>query len=93
MGPGRDAFIFGKRWARDAKNSGRQPNSIFTGTGPLALAGVLRVGSMSTVTEGYAEWSTCPANFFVMIGTSSFAYFVVQRTSQFSLGAFMGTRP
>jgi hypothetical protein len=48
---------------------------------------------MSTVTEGYVEWSTCPANFFVMIGTSPFAYFVVQRTSQFSLGAFMGTRP
>src|SRR5215210_3215537 len=46
------------------------PNSMITGTGPLASAGVVRVSWMSTVTAGYDELSTCPTSRLVTTGTS-----------------------
>src|SRR5450759_4360223 len=38
------------------------PNSMITGTGPAALAGVVNANWMSTVICGYAELSTWPTN-------------------------------
>src|ERR1017187_7611725 len=70
-----------------------KPNSMITGTGPLALAGVVNVNSMLTVIAGYAELSTWPTIFLVTTGTSPFFSCVVPVTSQTTLGATLGTRP
>src|ERR1039457_2241442 len=70
-----------------------KPNSIITGTGPLALAGVVKVNCMSTVMSGYDELSTWPTSCFTITGTSPFISLVVLVTSQLTLGVALGTRP
>src|ERR1700691_5895768 len=68
-------------------------NSMITGTGPLALAGVVSVRSMLTAIAGYAELSTWPASFLTTTGTSPFFSLVAAVTSQVTLGVTLGTRP
>ena len=68
-------------------------NSIMTGTGPVALAGVVSVNCMSTLMSGYDELSTWPTSFFVMTGTSPFISLVTEVTSHFTLGVTRGARP
>ena len=70
-----------------------KPNSIITGTGPEALAGVVSVSWMATVTCGYAELSTWPTSCLVTTGTVPLVPLVVPVTSQFTLGVSLGTRP
>ena len=70
-----------------------KPNSMITGTGPLALAGVVSVRSMLTAIAGYAELSTWPASFLTIAGTSPFCSCVVAVISQVTLGVTLGTRP
>ncbi len=65
----------GRAWRRTAAAAppagrGPKPNSIITGTGPVAFAGVVSVSWMSTVTCGYEELSTWPTSFLVTTGTS-----------------------
>ena len=74
-------------------NSRLNPNSMITGTGPLALAGVLRVRSISTLISGSMELSTWPLSCFVITATSPFFSWVVLTTSQVTLVRFAGTRP
>src|SRR5258708_7711385 len=71
-------------------NGPMKPNSIITGTGPLALAGVVRFNWISTVICGYEELSTWPTSFFTMIGTSPLVSCAVLVTSQFTLGVTLG---
>src|ERR1022692_1934470 len=81
-------------WSSDVCSSDLpKPNSMITGTGPLALAGVVNVNSMLTVIAGYAELSTWPTIFLVTTGTSPFFSCVVPLTSQTTLGVTLGTRP
>src|SRR6266550_4934181 len=47
-----------------------KPNSIITGTGAVALAGVVNVNWMSALISGHKELSTRPTSCFVMMGTS-----------------------
>src|ERR1700676_296609 len=70
-----------------------KPNSMITGTGPVALAGVVSVNWMSTVICGYEELSTCPTSFFVITGTSPFVSLLVSVTSHFTAGVCLGTLP
>ena len=70
-----------------------KPNSIITGTGPVALAGVVSVNWMSTLIAGYALLSTCPTSCFVTAGTSPTVSLVVFVTSHVTFGASFGTRP
>ena len=70
-----------------------KPNSMITGTGPLALAGVVSVKSMLTAIAGYAELFTWPTSFLTVTGTSPFFSCVVSVTSQTTLGVTLGTRP
>ena len=83
----------GKRFAAWRQNSRLKPNSIITGTGPLASAGVVSVSWISTVMCGSAELSTWPTSFLVMTATSPFFSCVVLTTSHLTLGSFCGTRP
>ena len=69
------------------------PNSMITGTGPFASAGVLSVRSIFTLIAGYAELSTWPISFLVITGTSPFFSSVVLTTSHFTAGVCCGTRP
>ena len=69
------------------------PNSMITGTGPFAFAGVVSVNWMSTSICGYAELSTCPTSFFVTTGTSPSVPFVVLVTSHVTFGVSFGRRP
>ena len=66
---------------------------MITGTGPLALAGVVSVSWMSTVICGYDELSTWPTSFFVTTATSPTFCFFVSVTSHFTFGVSLGTRP
>ena len=59
---------------------------MITGTGPRALAGVVSVSWMSTVTSGYDELSTCPTSCFVTIGTPPTVSVAVAVTSHFTAG-------
>src|SRR5689334_20023635 len=43
---------------------GGNVNAMITGTGPVAVAGMVSVAPISTVTAGYALLSTWPASFF-----------------------------
>ena len=69
------------------------PNSMITGTGRAAFAGVVKDNWMSTVTCGYDELSTCPTSCFVITATSPTDSFVVLVTSQLTLGVSFGARP
>src|SRR5579883_3370277 len=69
------------------------PNSIITGTGPFASAGVVSVSWISTLIAGYDELSTCPANCFVIAAKSPLLVLDVLVTSQRTDGTFPGTRP
>ncbi len=70
-----------------------KPNSIITGTGPFASAGVVTVSWMSTLISGHRELSTWPTSFRVTTGTSPTFSRVVSVTSQVTLGTSFGTRP
>src|SRR5712692_4180459 len=70
-----------------------KPNSIITGTGPLASAGVVNVSCISTVISGYDELSTWPTSFFVTTAVSPTLSLFVSVTSHFTLGVSLGTRP
>ena len=70
-----------------------KPNSIITGTGPFAFAGVVSVRSISTLIDGYAVLSTCPTSFLVTTDTSPFISSVVETTSHFTDGVCAGMRP
>src|SRR5271170_1231832 len=78
---------------RAAMKIGSKASSIMTGTGPVALAGVVSVSWISTVISGYDELSTWPTSFFVMTGMSPLVSRVVLITSQRTLGVFAGMRP
>ena len=69
-----------------------KPKCSITGTGP-ALAGVVSVNWISTLTGGYDELSTCPRSCFVTTGTPALVSVVVPVTSQTTFGTFLGTRP
>src|ERR1019366_5673411 len=69
------------------------PNSMITGTGPAALAGVVNANWMSTVICGYAELSTWPTSCLAITGTSPTVSLVDLVTSHFTLGTTLGTRP
>ena len=71
----------------------RKPNSIMTGTGPVAFAGVVSVISISTVIAGYFELSTWPTSFFVVTGTPPTVSGAVLVTSHFTGGTSFGTLP
>src|SRR5205809_307480 len=71
----------------------KPPNSMITGTGRVALAGVVNINWMSTTTCGYEELSTWPTTCFVMTGTSPFTSLDVLITSHFTLGVTFGIRP
>ena len=60
------------------------PNSIITGTGPSASAGVVRVSWMFTVICGHLALSTRPTSRFVMTGMSPTFSSVVLVTSHFT---------
>src|SRR5688500_15543365 len=64
------------------------PNSVMTGTGPDAFAGVVSVNWTSTVICGYEELSTCPTSCFVITGTSPLMSVMVLVTSLFTFGVF-----
>src|SRR5580704_1244240 len=44
------------------------PNSTITGTGPVALAGVVTLAWIFTSISGYEELSTCPTRVLVIVG-------------------------
>src|SRR5262245_42495761 len=70
-----------------------KPNSMMTGTDPLALAGVVSVNWISTLIGGYDALSTWPTRFFVTTGTSPTVCLSVAVASHFTLGVLLGTRP
>src|SRR5271157_1467917 len=70
-----------------------KPNSMITGTGPGALAGVVKVNWISAVICGYDELSTWPTSFLAITGTSPLFSLVALTTSQFTLGVTLGARP
>src|SRR4029077_13341676 len=53
-----------------AAEAGAPPNTMITGTGAFALAGVLRDSCILTEISGYTELSTWPTSVLVTIGTS-----------------------
>src|ERR1039457_1681750 len=69
------------------------PNTIITGTGPVTLAGVVKVNPIFTAIIGYEELSTVPTSCLVMTGISPTVALVVLATSHFTPGTFWGTRP
>src|SRR6185437_10815828 len=69
------------------------PNSMITGTGPAALAGVVRFNSISRLISGSSELSTCPIRCFVITGAPPTVSFDVLVTSHVTFGVFFGTRP
>jgi hypothetical protein len=71
----------------------RNPNSIITGDGPAAFAGVVRAISMSTESAGYAALSTWPTNDLVTTATPPTASRATPFTSHFTGGTSFGTRP
>ena len=72
---------------------GPKPNSIITGTGPTALAGVVRVSWMSTVICGHLALSTWPTSVFTTVNTSPTFSPVVAISSHVTGGTSFGTRP
>src|SRR5262249_60030175 len=68
-----------------------KPNSMMTGTDPLALAGVVSVNWISTLIGGDDAVSTWPARFFVSTGTSPTACVSVAAPSPFPFGGAFGT--
>src|SRR5262249_30048843 len=54
-----------------------KPNSIISGTEPLALAGTVMVNWMSTLMAGYEELSTWPKSSFVTTAKSTLFVLVV----------------
>src|SRR5438270_8259466 len=93
VGPVVAARAAGKRRAIAARNSGLNPNSMMTGTGPGALAGVVNVSWISTLTRGYDELSTRPMSFLVIAGTSPTVSCATFASSQFTFGVLLGARP
>ena len=70
------------------------PNWMITGTGPVALAGVVKVAWMLTLIAGYAELSTLPSSCLVTIGDIAIrAVQPCSTTVQVTFGAFFGVRP
>src|SRR5215469_4924329 len=95
LGPGAAPCCSGETAGGGPPRAGPNPppKTMITGTGPFALAGVLRDSWISTVISGSAELSTCPTRVFVMIGTSPTISLTVLVTSHFTFGTFLGTRP
>src|ERR1019366_6932627 len=70
-----------------------KPNSMMTGTAPVAPAGVVNANPISTVICGYAELSTWPTSCLTITGTSPTVSLLVLVTSHVTLGTTLGTRP
>src|SRR5215471_18750515 len=78
---------------RPPKPPPNPPNSITMGTGPVALAGTVKLAWMFTEICGYALLSTCPTKVLVTVGMPPLLPSVVAVTSQFTLGVFDGILP
>src|SRR5262249_14744167 len=70
-----------------------KPNSIITGTRPLASAGGVSASWISALICGDFAVSTCPTSRLVMAGMSPTVSLVVLVTCHVTVGTSFGTRP